>query len=289
MPIGKCAFAHCGIAAILLLGLSSLCVAKEPRSAEDYFRRGLARYAARDLDGAIEDFSNAIVVNSNINTRALKRIEHVESDQYNHDPSAWSGRFSVMDKFNARAYFCRGNARVDRGDLRGAIQDFDKAIAFNPRDSKALNNRGYARRNTGDTAGAIEDFDRAVQMDPRNAQAQNNRGTLRYEMKDFAGAVAAFTYAIEAHPQMAVAYKNRGLAYKAQAEFDRACGDFDRAIELDAGLLAAYMNRGLILIRQGKDSEAQKDLSHFLLHASEMKDTLEKLVQQARESRRLNK
>jgi tetratricopeptide (TPR) repeat protein len=260
-------------------------MAKEPRSAEDHFKRGLARYAARDLEGAIEDFTKAIVVNSNFDTRALKRIKHVKSDQYNNGSSDLSEKFSVMDKFNARAYFCRGNARADKGDLRGAIQDFDKAIAFNPQDSGALNNRGYARRKTGDTDGAIKDFDRAILMDPDNSQAHNNCGTLRFEQKDFVGAVAAFSRAIEADSQMAVAYKNRGLAYKAQGEFDKACKDFDRAIELDASLLPAYLNRGLILIRQGKDTEAEKDFAYFLRYAGDMKDTHKKLIQQARESR----
>ena len=72
-----------------------------------------------------------------------------------------------------------------RAICRGAIQDFDKAIAFNPQDSGALNNRGYARRKTGDTDGAIKDFDRAIQMDPGNSQAHNNCGTLRYELRDY--------------------------------------------------------------------------------------------------------
>ena len=87
MPKGRNAMARCGIAAVLLLWLAPPCMAKEPRSAEDYFKRGLARYTARDLEGAIEDFTKAIVVNSNIDTRALKRIKHVKSDQYNNGSS----------------------------------------------------------------------------------------------------------------------------------------------------------------------------------------------------------
>lgn len=76
-----------GVAVVLLFGLVSPCMAKEPRTAEEYFRRGLVRYAAGDLDGAIEDFTNAIAVNSNIDAGALKLLRRINS-RYDKD-----GRF----------------------------------------------------------------------------------------------------------------------------------------------------------------------------------------------------
>jgi tetratricopeptide (TPR) repeat protein len=107
-------------------------------------------------------------------------------------------------------------------------------------------------------------------------------------MKDFDGAIADYTRAIGIDPQNAAAFNNRGNAYDAQGELDKARGDFDRAIELNANMLDAYMNRGLTLIRQGKDAEAEKDFAHYLRYASDMKDTLDKLVREARDSRQLS-
>ncbi len=283
------AVARCGIAAMLLLRLASPCMAKEPHSAEDYFKRGLSRYAARDLDGAIGDFTTAIMLNSRIDTGALKRLVRIESTLDSQGRSGLTDNVAVMDRFNALAYYNRGNARMDKGDLNGAIRDFDKAVTLNPHNILAWNNRGVARQKTGDLEGALGDFNRTIQLAQRSSRAYNNRGTLRIEMKDSSGAIADYTRAIEIDPRNAAAFNNRGNAYDAQGELDRACRDFDRAIELDGNMLDAYMNRGLTLIRQGKEAEAEKDFAHYLRFMRDKKDALSKLVREARDSRQREK
>lgn len=49
--------------------------------------------------------------------------------------------------------------------------------------------RGLAR-DKGDLAGAIADYDEAIRLDPQYAEAYNNRGNVRYEQGDLAGAIA---------------------------------------------------------------------------------------------------
>ncbi len=73
-----------------------------------------------------------------------------------------------------------------------------------------------------------------------------------------------------------------------QGKLDEAQRDFDRAIELDSGLFVAYGNRGLVRILQGRDAEADADFAHYLQYAGENRDILERLVREARESRRAN-
>ncbi len=115
--------------------------------------------------------------------------------------------------------------------------------------------------------------------------AFNNRGILRYELRNFLGAISDYTRAIEIDPQSAVSFNNRGNAYESHGEPDKACRDFDRAIELDKNLFDAYLNRGLTLTRLGKDTEAEKDFAYCRRQTGGRKDTLDKLVQEARVSR----
>ncbi len=105
--------ALCWIAAVFCIAFPSL--AKEPRSPEDYLRRGIERYTATDYDGAIEDFTNAIVVNSNLDSRAVKRIKQVRSSPSSDASSDSSKKFLVIDRLNATLYFWRGNALVAKG------------------------------------------------------------------------------------------------------------------------------------------------------------------------------
>jgi tetratricopeptide (TPR) repeat protein len=58
----------------------------------------------------------------------------------------------------------RGNARGDKGDLDGAIQDYNEAIRLKPDDAEAFYNRGLARERKNDEEGAIADYQRYLDL-----------------------------------------------------------------------------------------------------------------------------
>lgn len=88
-----------------------------------------------------------------------------------------------------------GLALAWRGDDRGAIAAFDRAIASNSKASSAWLNRGLARGRAGDNAGALADLERAAKLAPGSARAHHALGRL---------------------------LRARGDTRRAQAEFDRA-------------------------------------------------------------------
>jgi tetratricopeptide (TPR) repeat protein len=142
------------------------------------------------------------------------------------------------------AYYNRGAAKIEKGDLDGAIADYNRAIELNPKDARAYYNRGIAKRAKGDLDGAIADFSRAIELDPKYAIAYNNRGIAKDDKGDLDGAIADYNRAIELDPKHAVAYNNRGFDKEARGDLDGAIADYNRAIELDPKLAIAYNNRG---------------------------------------------
>ncbi|MBI4616373.1 MAG: tetratricopeptide repeat protein [Planctomycetes bacterium] len=114
----------------------------DPRTAEEYTKRGAARRDQGDLAGAIRDFDRAIELKPDY----------------------------------ADAYTNRGLARAAQGDLSGAIRDYDRAIELKPDHAIAYSNRGSARESQGDLAGAIRDWESAIELNPRLWQAWTNRG-----------------------------------------------------------------------------------------------------------------
>jgi len=58
----------------------------------------------------------------------------------------------------------RGNIKLRKGDLNGAMADLNQAIELNPQYGLAYRNRGNAKRKKGDLDGAIADFNRAIQL-----------------------------------------------------------------------------------------------------------------------------
>ncbi len=107
-------------------------------TARDYYARGIARYLANDVGGAIADFTEAL----------------------------------QLDPLLAVAYVGRGMARDDPTD---ALADYSDAIRLDPDYVQAYYNRGLLRATSGDYAGAIEDFTQILQRQPSHPQAGHMR------------------------------------------------------------------------------------------------------------------
>jgi tetratricopeptide (TPR) repeat protein len=65
----------------------------------------------------------------------------------------------------------RGLCRARQGDLAGACEDYDRALALRPGYLIALVNRADAARRLEDDAAAIAFADRALALDPGRAEA----------------------------------------------------------------------------------------------------------------------
>ena len=131
----------------------------------------------------------------------------------------------------------RGIEKAKKGDLDGAIADFDRAAELNPKDDAPYYNRAQAKRLKKDTAGAIADYTRAIDLGSTNPAAYNNRGNARAENKDLDGAIADYTRAIELKPDYARAYYNRAVVKKDKGDTTGAEADFKTAKKLDPELV----------------------------------------------------
>ncbi len=87
----------------------------------------------------------------------------------------------------ADAYIAQGNAKRAKGDLNGAIADYDRAIELRP-NAKFYTQRGLALAAKGDLEAAIADYNRAVEIKPNFVPAYAYRGNAKRAKGDLAGA-----------------------------------------------------------------------------------------------------
>jgi tetratricopeptide (TPR) repeat protein len=151
----------------------------------------------------------------------------------------------------AREHCLRGTSRHAQGDLRGAITEFDRALAAAPDSPEGYNNRGATRHALGDLAGARADLDRAVALNPHYPEAHNNRGIVRLALGDLTGALEAFDRAVGLRPRYAEALCNRGFTRHGLKDLDGAIADFDRAVGARPDYAEAYHGRAAVLQAQG--------------------------------------
>lgn len=101
---------------------------------------------------------------------------------------------------SADEHIKRGNFLHDRGDLEGAIAEFDRAIAINPNQPFYHFNRGNARKDKREFDFAISDYNKAISIDANIPDVYDNRGVARMSKGDLDGAVSDFNIAITINP-----------------------------------------------------------------------------------------
>ena len=202
------------------------------KKVEAHFNCGVAYSAIKALDKSIEQYDKAI-------------------EQYD--------KMIVLDLDVSVAYYNRGNAYSDKGELDRAIQDYNKAIELNLNFADAYNNRGNAYSAKSEFDRAIQDCSKAIELNPNDAEAYNSRGIAYGNKDDFDQAIQDFGKAIDLKPDFAQAYVNRGNAYGNKDDFDQAIPDYNKAIDLKPDFAGAYNSRGIAYDNKGDFEQAIQD------------------------------
>ncbi|MEK7486111.1 MAG: tetratricopeptide repeat protein [Planctomycetota bacterium] len=214
----------------LLEGMES-----DPETAEDFIERGWRKYRQRDLEGAIQDYDQAI----------------------------------LLDPRNDEAYRKRGTAKKAKHELSGAIEDYTQAILLNPKESQSYTQRAETRMYERDFQVAIQDCTWAIELNAEDVYAYYYRGNAKKELGDLEGAILDYSKALALNPQLAVVYNRRGLAKNEQEFWDEAIEDYTQALLLNKEDVYAYLNRGNARHAKGDFLGALEDLRSFLYYAPE--------------------
>ena len=158
----------------------------------------------------------------------------------------------------AQSYYNRGVGRYQTGDKLGAIEDYCKAIQYNPQFIQAYYNRGIAHYQQRNYQKALEDLSKTIALNSNIAQAYYSRGVAFSELGNNQEALADYNKAIDLNPNHAKAYYNRGIIRSEMGKYTAAIGDWTGAIALDS-FIQAYYNRGNAYLEMGDIQKAIED------------------------------
>ena len=243
-------------------------IALSPASYDAYNNRGLARLYRGDPKEAIDDFDHAIALVPNLAEPYYNRGEAKTVRGYFEGAVAdYNRSIALNTKDDARDYYRRALAKDQRGDPYSEVMaDFDRALDIDPDLEEARYNRGVVKWNRGDLDGAIADFDRSRHPDPRPDYALRyyHWGTIYAQSADYDEAVREFDRAVALNPTFAVAYFGRGNAKAGLSDYAGAKIDLDQAIALEPDNARAFCNRGGIKAEQGDFNGATQDLDQAI-------------------------
>src|SRR5262249_25467798 len=162
----------------------------QPKLADAYVNRSLARLALGNAQGAVDDL-----------TRALE-----------------------LGALDTRIYFMRSRARDRAGDRDGARRDWEEGLRQEPTDEKSWIARGMARL-PKDAEGALADFRKAVELNPRSLAGLQNVAHALSKLDRNEEAVRALDTVVRFHPDFVPARIGRGVILARLGRRDEAHKD----------------------------------------------------------------
>ena len=162
---------------------------------------------------------------------------------------------------NYHPYWVRGSCRANLDNPKGALQDYDKVVAYNPKNIQMLIDRGGLRYKLLDYSGAKEDYTRAVGMDSTNANAHFGLGIADEALGDLSAAMKDYNKAIRLDATSSEAYNNRGVVKAKNGDLDAALVDINKAIALNSANAKAFADRGNVKAFQKDFKGALDDFS----------------------------
>jgi tetratricopeptide (TPR) repeat protein len=196
-----------------------------------FVNRGIAREQTKDLNGALLDFRRALQLNP---SHALAKQHMGALAKGSHpDSSASLLDAAIRDNPNMPfAYAERGFDRLQNGQYRGALDDYNQAIRLNPHEEEYFLNRGLIKERLKDGDGAYRDYTRAIALKNNFDKAWLNRGNLLAKAGRLSEAIEDYTVAITYNASYSPAYYNRAIARGRLRQDAEACQDLQMAEKL---------------------------------------------------------
>jgi tetratricopeptide (TPR) repeat protein len=137
---------------------------KYKNAAKDNFNLGITKYQERSYQDAIKEFDNAIINAPNLadaysyRGQAKAELGDIEGAILDYN------QLLLIQLKNSEGYYNRGNAYYKLEDYETAIQDYNQTLKINPQFSLAYEQRGCAYLKLENKQSAIEDFHRALEL-----------------------------------------------------------------------------------------------------------------------------
>lgn len=158
------------------------------------------------------------------------------------------------------AYLRLGNAKNAFGNCKGAIEEYDKALALDPLFVSALMMRGCANANHGNFRGSLADLRLAENLEPNRYEVHANLGTVLETIGRIDEAHQQYSKAILLHPSGSdyVSLANRAWLNLRRNKIVEARADADRVVNVAPDKVISHYTRGAILEAQNNKLEALK-------------------------------
>ena len=225
-----------------------------PSLASDQAHRGRILHGRKRFEEALAAFDAALKIRPDDREFARLRAEALLALGRGSEAIGAYDRYLEPGSADPESYRRRGFERAQVADPAGAIADYTRALALDPKSAMTRARRGWAYLGESSKL-ALHDFDEAIKLDPRDSDLFNGRGYARALLGDFRGAVADAEEALRLDNPHLELRARIGLFYNAACIYSQAAGRaaFNAEPRERQELARKYQDRAVALIRQSLD------------------------------------
>src|SRR5262245_30499591 len=119
------------------------------------------------------------------------------------------------------------SAALKQGKAKEALALADKAVALDPKATRAYVVRGSVRDALEQHAEAVADFRNAIRLDPKAADAYDRLGSSLFKLGKFAESLRAFDRFLELRPEQKAGHWRRGITCYYARQYDEGRKQFE--------------------------------------------------------------
>ena len=141
-------------------------------------------------------------------------------------------RIALQNRSLAELEYFKGQVDILKNNFAGAIEHFDTAIRYNPKDGASYNDRALCMVELGIIDESLKYFDKGIEVEPDFATIYHNKGWLLNNIGRYSEAVSCFKKALRLDPDRPVTYDNLADALYNLSDLKGALKAYRMVLEL---------------------------------------------------------
>lgn len=254
------------------------CISIRPELPWPYFNRGLTYLDLKKPAQAYDDFDKFLSLQPEVAVAYINRALALLDQGRYREAIADVSRALERPDVPMRAWFIRARARALSGDRDGAARDRAEGLKREPADDLSWVARGVARL-PGDPKGALADFDSALALNPRSRPAfQNKASVLSEYLGRTEDAVRVLDVALQHHPRSVNALAGRGVLLARLGRRESAHEDARAALNLDQQASTLYQVSGIYALTSKQNQNDRREAIRLMAESLRKDPTWLKIV-----------
>ena len=171
---------------------------------------------------------------------------------------------NTQTHFDAVSLNISGDRLYERGKLKEAVEEFQRALTLDPNNVNVSNSLGVCYAQMGQFGEAVNEFARVTSLKPSDFMGQYNLACALLSLGREDEAEQAFRRASELEPRRASPYFQLAKLCRKQKRLEEAQHYLSQTVELKPHWAKAWRLIGECFLEQGKDAEAMNGFKKAL-------------------------